>query len=68
VLIFEAVREARMSRLGECREMARAMCSPRELGLAPTRRTLELCQLSLFFEFQGGKERRVCTIFAFDLV
>jgi hypothetical protein len=41
--ILEAVREARMRRLGECREMARAMCSPRELGLTPTRRTIEWC-------------------------
>jgi len=68
VLILEAVREARMSRLGECREMARAMCSPRELGLAPTRRTLEWRQLSLVFDVQVGKERRVYTIFAFDLL
>ncbi len=42
-LILEAVREARMSREGECREMARAMCSPRELGLTPTRRTMRFC-------------------------
>ena len=38
-LILEAVREARIRREGEWFEMARAICSPRELGLTPTRRT-----------------------------
>jgi len=42
-LILEAVREARIKREGEWREMASAMCSPRELGLTPTRRTGGCC-------------------------
>jgi hypothetical protein len=39
--ILEAVREARINWEGECLEMATAICSPRELGLTPTRRTVD---------------------------